>query len=328
MAIATLSDKVKFIQDVFGAGRLARNAKNMDVRCPICNPKDANKRKLAIRVDDDWSQCWTCGFKARSLVPLLRQFGTREQLRDYIDRFLPETEKHRCRNVHIFEGPPKLTLPVDFKLLVLANMLNPNVKAVRRYAFDRGLSERDLWYYRIGVSDEQRWSRRLIVPSFDAHGELNYFVGRSVDRFVKPKYDNPDVDKVPIIFNEMNVDWTKRLVLCEGTFDMFNCGENVVPILGSDLNEQSAIFNAILVHSTPVALALDADMWDTKTPRAAKKLAGYDIDVSIVDTRSFSDPGNATKDQFAEALAKASKFDWNDEFNRKLRRAVRTSMAL
>lgn len=324
MTAFTVSDKVRFIESVFGSGRIARNAKNMEVRCPICAPKDPNKKKLAILIEDDRNHCWTCGWRARTLVPLLKKYSTREKLLEYAEKFLPHGKKSFSLS---YEQPEaRVTLPDDFRLIVLAHRTDPDAKAVRKYLEERGLTQRDLWYYRIGVSDSPQWSRRAIVPSFDSNGSLNYFVGRAIDSRRRPKYDNPDVKKTAIIFNELNVDWTKKLVLCEGVFDMFKCGENVVPLLGSDINEESALFNAILVNETEIALALDSDMWETKTLTVARKLSEYNVNVSIVDTRPFSDPGNATKEQFAAALASAKEFDWMHTFSNRLNRASRVRL--
>ena len=328
MTVSTLSDKVKFIEGVFGTGKLARNEKNFDIRCPICAPRDTNKRKLAIKIDDDRNHCWTCGWRARTLAPLLAKYANREKLREYITRFIPESSQNK-RFVESTNDQQinKVQLPNDFRLLANIDLLDPDASSVKHYLSERGLTERDFWYFRIGVSDELRWKRRAIIPSFDVNGDVNYFVARSIDKKRNPKYDNPDVDsKLNIIFNEMNIDWTSRLVLCEGVFDMFKCGDNSTPLLGSSLNEESSLFNSILINSTPVALALDADMWYTKTPKIAKKLAEYDVDVTIVDTRSFEDPGNATKEQFKEALILAKPFDWFDAFQTRLDRATCMSL--
>lgn len=327
--IVTVNDKVAFIQKAFGSGKLARNCKNIDVRCPICAPRDPSKRKLAIRIDDDRNHCWTCGWRAHTLVPLLQKCGAREALLEYVERFKPamSESRRRCFFFDVEAMPVKLTLPAGFKLLALATGRDPDLLAVKRYVRERGLTEQDEWYFKLGVSSDPRWSRRVIVPSFDSMGELNYYVGRAVDGRRRPKYDNPDVDKLPVIFNEINVDWTQRLVICEGTFDMFRCGDNVVPLLGSDLNEESALFTALLVNHTPVAVALDEDMWETKTLKVARKLSEYDLDVVIVDTRPFGYPGNSTRSQFKEALENAKPFDWESAFHERLNRASRTSLS-
>ncbi len=329
MAVWTTSDKLNFIERLLGTGKLAHNGRDIAVRCPICDPSDRSKKKLAITVEADFVHCWVCGFKARSLVTLIKKFGTQSLMSEYRDKFLPADANVRCTFISLEKDRSgEIKLPDDFKLLAVASDADPDVKAVKRYCNNRGLTRDDLWFFKIGVSNEPRWRRRVIVPSFDASGALNYFVARAIDPARHHKYDNPDVDRVPIIFNEINIDWTKRVVLCEGAFDSFKCGENAIPMLGSDLNEQSALFNAIVAHSTPVALALDADMWSTKTPRLASKLMEYDVNVVIVDTRKFIDPGSASKQEFNQALENAKESTWSSSFFNKLERASKTSMKL
>jgi hypothetical protein len=322
--IQTISDKVSFIESVFGAGKLARNSKNFDVKCPVCAPKDG-KRKLAIRVEDDACHCWVCGFRAKSLAPLIRKYSSHDRLIQYRDQFM-KGRLFITDDLNLKSLVPEL--PNNFRLLATATNFDPDVRALKKYITSRGLDEHDLWYYKFGYSEEYRWSRRVIMPSFNASGKLNYFVGRAIDKHRKPKYDNPDFDKLPIIFNEINIDWSQRLVICEGPFDLVKCGENAVPLLGSDLNEQSELFNSILVNSTPVALALDPDMRVKKIPKIAKKLAMYDIDVTIVDVRPFEDAGSMTKKEFKEALDLAKPFSWFDSFQARLDNASGTSLAM
>jgi hypothetical protein len=327
VALVTISDKVRFIESVFGSGKLARNGRNFDVRCPICAPRDHSKKKLAILIEDDRCHCWTCGYKAHTLAPLIRKYGSRDQLVEYVERFMPASDrKNRCLVIDI-EEPPKLTLPKDFKLLVTASMRDPDVLAIRKYLGTRHIDERDMWYFKLGYSDEPRWKRRVIVPSFDANGELNYFVGRAIDKFRKPKYDNPDQDKLPIIFNELNIEWGQELALCEGTFDLMKCPDNAVPLLGSDLNEESALFNAIIAHGTPVVLVLDDDMKVKKTPLIARKLAEYDVSVRIARLPEDTDPGQLSKAEVKQLIASAPAFTWLDSFRDKLDYAARTSLA-
>ncbi len=321
--VYSLTDKIKFYESIFGRGRISGNGKNFDVRCPICAPTDPSKKKLSIRTDNDANHCWVCGWKARSLVPLLKKYGSLEHLNAYKeltghkDKFSPLTAE--------VEDTKKIDLPKDFRLLTLANDMDPDVKAAWRYVYSRGLSDRDAWYFKFGVSDESRWKRRVIMPSFDSNGKLNYFVARAVDKDKKPKYDNPDVDKNPIVFNEINIDWTKRLVLCEGPFDLVKCPENSTALLGSDLDERHEIFNKILLHNTPVALALDGDMWYKKTPKIVKKLQEYNVDVVVVDVRPWGDPGSMSKSEFEKALSEAGTFGWNEMFSNRLEKALTTS---
>ena len=328
--VSSLTEKLRFIESIFGTGFLASNGKNFGVRCPFCAPKDVNKKKLVIRVEDDLNHCWTCGFKAHTLAPLVRKFGTSEQFATYRDKYMPEEARKRFKDLNtVVEEKEKLELPKDFKLLTMMSSVDPDVRSAWGYLTSRNVSVRDAWYYKLGLSNEHRWKRRVIMPSFDSSGDLNYYVGRTIDeRDKRYKYDNPELDKLPIIFNEINVDWTSRLTLCEGPFDVMKCGENAVPLLGSDLNEQSRLFNQILVHNTPVALALDGDMWRKKTPRIAKKLMEYDVDVVIVDVREWGDPGKMSKQQFKQALENAKPMTWEGSFAERLAAASEVKLRL
>lgn len=320
MTIHSITDKINFIESVFGKGRLSGNGKNFDVRCPICAPSDASKKKLSIRTDNEANHCWVCGFKARSLAPLLKKFGTQDQLNKYREKFGGGSLDSQLVTGEKFEEN-KLELPKDFQLLVNASISDPDVKAIWRYLVDRGLSERDAWYFKLGLSNEMRWRRRVIMPSFDIFGRLNYFTARSIDKNKRPKYDNPDVDKNPVIFNEINIDWSKSLVLVEGPFDVVKCPDNTTALLGSDLSEHHELFNQILLHDTPVYLAMDGDMWDTKMPKIYKKLSEYNVTVKVVDVRPWGDPGNMSKSQFIEAMQAAESITWEDDFTRRLRKA-------
>lgn len=320
VGVFSLSDKIAFFEDVFGKGRISSNGINFDVRCPICAPSDPTKKKLSIRTDDDRLHCWVCGFRARSLAPLLRKYGTQSQQAKYREMFGGPDSSSGLVTGEV-EEQYRLELPGDFCLLPLASVTDPDVKAAWRYIIGRGLSERDAWYWKMGVSNDPKWRRRIIMPSFDAAGKLNYFVARAIDKDRKPKYDNPPVDHREVIFNEINIDWTKPLVLVEGPFDMTKCPDNTTALLGSDLSEQHQLFNKVLISEVPVYLAMDGDMWDTKMPRVYKKLVEYNVDVKVVDVRPWGDPGSMSKAEFLSAMEDSKRLTWEDDFSRRLRKA-------
>jgi hypothetical protein len=252
---------------------------------------------------------------------LIKKYGTREQLTEYCTRIHPTTAKYLGDKVE----KPVVRLPADFQLLATSTSVHPNVKAIRKYLWARGLTDDDFWYFKFGYSQEYRWSRRVIMPSFDSEGSLNYFTARAVDQDRSMRYDNADAEKSQIIFNEMNIDWTQRLVVCEGPFDMVKCGENAVPLLGNTMLESSILFCNIIAHSTPIVIALDSKE-TSKMQRIAQKLAEYDVDAMIVNVSPFKDPGEMSKEQFQEALHKARSVSWGEMFTSRLSFASRTSM--
>jgi hypothetical protein len=323
--VTSLNDKLKFIEAVLGKGVLSRDSRNFDVRCPIpeCESRrDKGKVKLSIRTDDFRNHCWVCGWTAHTLAPIIRKYGTREQMVDYRERIHPTANWSRKEDV---AGSPIVRLPADFQLLATSTSMHPDVKALRLYLTRRGLNENDFWYYKFGYSSEFRWRRRVIMPSFDARGSLNYFVARAVDPDRPKRYDNADAIKTEIVFNEINIDWTQRLVLCEGPFDMVKCGENVAPLLGNTLREESALFCAIITNTTPVAIALDSTE-TKKALRLAAKFAEYDVPAAIIDVTPFKDPGEMTKQEFQEALERSITTDWGSRLSAKLNMATDVSL--
>ena len=62
------------------------------------------------------------------------------------------------------------------------------------YLQNRGMSKGDVMRYGIGYCSEGLYSNRVIIPSYDAKGELNYFVGRSIYKDGM-KYKNPPISQ-------------------------------------------------------------------------------------------------------------------------------------
>jgi hypothetical protein len=321
VSIRSVSDSINLYESIFGKGRISANGINFDVRCPICAPTDPSKKKLSIRTDTSANHCWVCGWKSRTIVPLIRKYGEQSQLNKFKELFgLSDSQNNLVTGE---KEEKKIELPKDFQLLTLASTSDPDVKAAWRYLTSRGLDEKDAWYYKFGISNEMRWKRRIIMPSFDKDGNLNFFTARAIDKERKPKYDNPDVDKNPIVFNEININWSKKLVLVEGPFDLVKCPHNSTAILGSDLDERHEVFNKILLNNTPIAIALDGDMWETKTPKIVKKLQEYNVDVVVVDVRPWGDPGSMSRHEFVSSLKEARTLTWQDNFLTKLNKASR-----
>lgn len=315
----SLTEKIRFIESIFGRCHLSRDEKNVAVRCPICDPKDPQKKKLNIRTSDDITHCWVCGWSSRSLLPLIKKFGNQEQLKYYAGIF---GLKDKTISIDEAEKQKKLEIPSDVCLLAVLDSFNPDANAILRYLKSREISERDLWYYRLAFSNEAKWNRRVIFLSYDGIGNPNYVTARAIDKDRQPRYLNCDVERTTIIFNEHNISWEEPLVLCEGPFDLIRCGENATCLLGSELSESSLLFDRIISNSTPVIVALDSDTHKVKRPRLIKKLIEYDIDVKVVDLGPYSDPGSAPRAYMSQAINDAQPVDWLFNFSNKLSFAV------
>lgn len=337
----TLGKFIEFIENCFGDATLTGTGPTLhaNVICPKClfqYGSGYKKRKLAIRVNDHLVKCWVCDYRSTNLVNLLARYKP-HLLQEYREKFkIKVKEKYRRCIVldlnHLFdrpsepEPPPLLHLPEGFTLL--ANHLedkNKVVKGAVEYLYGRGLTKEDLWLWKFGVTEhkapkgEQDYRFRVIVPSFDAKGNLNYFSARTWwNKFKGNKYANPNIPREKVIFNELMIDWSQELTLVEGVFDLVKCNENATCLLGSTLDSSYLLFQRIVEKNTPVLLALDNDAWH-KSFKIAKLFLEYGISVRFLQVpKEYNDVGQMTKRQFLTAREKAQSITTTDLLRYKL----------
>lgn len=300
---SVFDEKITFLRKVFGSVAVPRGKGDPSISCPKC--KSGEKKKLAIRLEDDRTHCWVCGLGGR-LISLLVQYKP-SAVHEYITKFAG-------KNISLLDvdmGPPKeVVIPTGFRMLAPNIDLNDmEIRWSINYLKRRGLGNRDLWYFKFGISTDETMKRRVIMPSFNAEGKLNFYTGRAIDDNAFRKYMNCDAEKKSIIFNEINIDWTKELSLVEGPFDLTKCDDNATCLLGSSLSEDSRLFQQIYKHKTPIILALDKDMETKSWQRIARLLASYDISVKLLDLGKHKDVGEMSRAQFIEA--KRNAVEWN-----------------
>jgi DNA primase len=210
-------------------------------------------------------------------------------------------------------------LPVEYTDLGIKReiiMLNP----ARNYLFKRGLSWEDIYYWKIGFCSKGPLKNRIIIPSFDYFGKINYYVARDISNTVMySPYLNPGVLSSRIIFNELYIDYNKPFLLVEGVFDamkMRNKDYNVIPVLGSHLEEESLLFQKIVQHDSDVILCFDPDA-KAKQLAVAEKFLMYDISVSELDVSPYKDPGEVPKEEFQNIIKKQKYLDFMEVATRK-----------
>jgi hypothetical protein len=178
-----------------------------------------------------------------------------------------------------------IDLPENFQTLTGKKTIIK--KKPLRYLYSRGFDDSDILAWKIGFCNFGEYQDRVIVPSFDIQGNLNFFVARSYTEDWM-KYKNPKVSK-DIIFNGLNVDWDSDIILVEGVFDAMKC-RNAIPLLGSTLRENSILFQKICERKPNVYLALDDDVKD-KEFGIAKRLREYGINAMSIKITPYADIG-------------------------------------
>ena len=316
-----MRSKIAFITATFGQAQIGRDGLNVAVKCPVptCSSRlKYGKKKFVIRIDNDTGHCWVCGFKCRSLVPVLKKYGTADQLREYILCF--RRDEGLLAVDSKIDVETDLELPPNTRLLApLFDSIDPDIRVAVRYLHSRGLTEREAWRYRLCLSESHEWKKRVLFPSFDCGGKLNYFIGRAIDSSVFPKYVNCDEKKSSIVFNEVDIDWHLPLVLVEGPFDLTKCfSVNATCLLGSSIHENSELFNKILTHHTSVVILLDGSAVSAAHD-IAKKLARHCIETHVAFVPNRKDPGEASEEEVLKAVESAKSWSSKSRLIAKIR---------
>ena len=281
--------KIAFLKSLFGEGPINRGG--IAVNCPSCSKENPGKKKLIIRIHDGAHHCWVCDLKGKTLKYTIKKYHF-NKIKEY--KRIYDDDQSILQEEEIIEKPG---VPRGFLLLAQKyNSRDPDIRDTVSYAKSRGMTQRDFWKFKIGSCTLGKFKRRVIIPSFDVTGNLNYFVARSIDG-KNPKYINARYPKKKLIFNEINLNWKKPITLVEGPFDLFKAGENSTCILGSSLNENYDLFQKIIQNSTPVFLALDYDVM-SKAIKIAEKFHEYGIQLKLVDCRGYDDVGEMSKKEF------------------------------
>jgi DNA primase len=277
--VKKLQEKLKLLKNAFG--RCWSNGQEHLFQCPKCNH---HKRKLSINIDKDVFKCWICDYSGTKISPLVRQYATAyyaewRQLKGEID-----LSKYENIFKEDYQVPKQIIkLPENFQ--TLTGEKTSLKRRALNYLYSRGLTDKDILVWKIGFCNYGEYQNRIIVPSFDEEGEVNYFIARTyTDDWVK--YKNPQASK-DVVFNDLNIDWRSDIILVEGVFDAIRC-DNAIPILGSSLSENSLLFQKICKKKPNIYLALDPDV-KNKQLLIAKKLKEYGITVRCIEVSPYSD---------------------------------------
>lgn len=247
---------LELIEDVLDKPKKVYGSKHQyGYDCPNCMDikgldKGDNKGNLEINLNKFVYHCWGCGISG-PLGKLFDSYGTKKQKKVY-NLIKPEELKQQENK------KPKLKLPEGYTTFEDSNpRFIPHIEAYK-YLQSRGITDEIIKKYKIGYTVTGDFAYRIIVPSFNKEGVLNYFVARSwVPR--KMKYKNPTAAKDEIIFNEGIIDWNKDVYLCEGVFDSFFL-DNPIVMLGKKMS--SLLFETLYANAKGnIIICTDGDAW-------------------------------------------------------------------
>jgi len=235
--------------------------------CPVCSaekdmPEGDGKGNFELNLNKNAYHCWACGGTHNthgSITKLISKFGNRDH-------------KNKVKKLGINLSETKLTpkvikelrevqLPEEFTPFEGTNPNSLPYKEAWNYLTkQRNLTQDIIFKHKMGYTTEGEYAFRIIVPSYDKEGKLNYFTGRAWSPKRKPKYKNPDLPREEVIFNEKLINWDSTIYIVEGPFDHIVV-YNSIPMLGKDLHPK--LFDSLMKKANSwVVVLLDDDAWD------------------------------------------------------------------
>lgn len=219
--------------------------------CPSCNH---HKRKLEVNLETGQWHCWTCDIKGSYLGSLLSKVKAPKKYRDQIHQLTGDIRLMRRKKK---SDSSELVLPDEF-----ISMATPSdsieYKNAKCYLKKRKILDEDICRYNIGYCEEGEYANHIIIPSYDADGKLNFFIGRryyDVENSIS--YKKPNIP-MNIVGFECFVNYNHPLNLCEGVFDAMAIRNNAIPLFGKYL--QPKLKAAIIINKVKqVNMILDND---------------------------------------------------------------------
>jgi len=304
--------KLSFLERLLGKYKYSNSTKEAEFFCCFCSH---HKQKLSINIETDHWQCWVCGKAGKSLIYLIKKVGSREDIEDYL-------KKYKSNNINIFIDKEAisqfhLNLPEEFRPIVECKDSIAGRKAYDYLTRVRKIEEKDILRHKIGLAIAGDYQNRIIFPSFNKEGFINYFTTRGYEGgYVSPTV--PKGYRSQIIPNELNIDWTKPVVLVEGYVDMLKSIPNTIPLFGKSIMEHWVLFEKIVMSDIPIFLALDQDA-KKSSHKISELFMSSDVLVYNIDISPYKDVGEMSKEEFKNRYECAIPVSRNSIFREKLR---------
>ena len=269
-----------------------------------------HKRKLQINTQTGKWHCWVSNVGGRNFFQLFKKVSATKEQFDELVELVGENKFYKVKEE---DKKNIVKLPDDFKPL-----WNGNDGIVKRHAltylYKRGITDEDIIKYNIGYCDSGLYSNRIIVPSYDSNGRLNFFVGRDFYSG-KMKYKNSPTSK-DIIGFDIFINWDEPIILCEGVFDAMAFKRNAIPLFGKTVSK-SLQKKIIEFGVKTLYLALDNDAM-SDTIKITEMFLSEGIDVKIMVLKD-KDPSELGFEKLLKSIQTTSTTKFSDLMKYKLK---------
>lgn len=303
--------KISILKEVFPEFRIRKGCEFVTF-CPSnkCLKHGRDKMKLEVNLISDRFACWRCQYKGITLR-LLRDFGygdARKRFAALIGRRIAEETRESS-----------VELPVEYEA-VFDRPSSEMSLAASAWLESLGVPTEVAFQNRVGFCSSGQYRNRMIFPSFDEYGRLNYFVTRHLYENGRYKWLNCEHPIRTCIFNEMLIDWSKPIVLVESVksyLKHFNAVDNIVCINGKKFNTNYSLFEKLVLNEVPkIYVAFDAEA-DKEALSAMRELYEYGIETYFVKIEG--QPDDMESEEFVDRIDEAHEFEKFDIIKSKLR---------
>ena len=268
--------------------------------CPFCNH---HKQKLQVNTETQKWHCWTCNSGGKKLTSLLRKLDVDRKIISIIREIYGDSNYNPQQED--VETKVYISLPKEYiSLNESPKGFNPEYKQAINYLTQRGITQKEIVKYNIGYCTDGLYARRIIIPSYNSDGSLNYFISRSYYQDEKMKYKNPPISKNIICF-ESQINWKEPIILCEGVFDAITIKRNAIPLLGKFPSKQ-LVEKIFMSGVSNIVISLDNDAIN-EALKAAEYFRKNGINVRMMYLKD-KDASEMGYDRFYDELTKTTEY--------------------
>ena len=277
-----------------------------------------HKPKLQVNIVTGKWHCWVSNEGGHNLFQLFKKLNATNDQFTELRGMVDETSYgHESKEV---KKERKVELPKEFLSLVYKHP-SPVYKNAMVYLQRRGITYEDILKYNIGYCDQGLYTNRIIIPSYDDNGQLNFFVGRDIFES-KMKYRNSPTPKNVVGF-DLFINWDEPIVLCEGPFDAIAIKRNAIPLFGKTI--LSNLRRKIIEKKVKqVYISLDRDAFQDSL-KMVEDFMKNDIDVYFVNLPE-KDPSDLGFEKVIPLLKETEKMKFSDLMRYKLNGKVKKSI--
>ena len=246
--------------------------------CPHCAEKhgDRELQKYNLECNFFVFHCWKCASEDEdemhgSVFKLIKLYGNEQLYKDYKECVisLRDSKLYNLDFANNFKVDlsqiDEVKLPNGFRPFKEDRFYPPQAMD---YIQKRGITWDIIHEYNLGFTtyseEDKIASNRIIIPSYNKFGELNYWTGRDFTNNPKrQRYYNPKIERKSLIFNEEKIQWDADINIVEGPFDHLVV-PNSIPLLGKALDKDYKLYWELLTKANAnINIFLDGDAYDT-----------------------------------------------------------------